>query len=245
MKFEKVTVVIVATDEEKSLIQTVDTIALNCDMTDIDSILIVIPENASEGCIHTIEYLKEKYYPVVRRHNQQLPYIGGAVREAIKLTDSSHIMFLSADIPTDLRSVPEMIEKAKEHPEKIIKISRWLEKNSFYGYSEIRKVFNRIAQLFLRILYNSKLTDFTIPVLIGPTSVYKKADFKEWKFPFFLEMVLLPLSMKCTIIEIPTKCYARKEGKSSNSFMQTADYLRVALHIRFMKKEDILLDKKD
>ena len=127
MKFEKVTVVIVATDEEKSLIQTVDTIALNCDMTDIDSILIVIPENASEGCIHTIEYLKEKYYPVVRRHNQQLPYIGGAVREAIKLTDSSHIMFLSADIPTDLRSVPEMIEKAKEHPEKIIKISRWLE----------------------------------------------------------------------------------------------------------------------
>ena len=53
------------------------------------------------------------------------------------------------------------------------------------------------------------------------------------KFPFFLEMVLLPLSMKCTIIEIPTKCYARKEGKSKNSIWQTLLYLKVAFRVKF------------
>ena len=245
MIFEKVTIVISATDENKSLIQTVETTISNCNYKDIDSFLIVIPESADEECIKAIEYLQIKYGNKIHKHIQKHPHIGGAMRDSIDETTSSHIMFLSADMPVGLECVPVMISKAKENPDEIIKISRWLEKDSFHNYNKIRKSFNWLAQIFLRVLYSSSLTDFTIPVLISPTEIYKKVNFKEWNFPCLLEAVLLPLRMKFTIKEIPAKCYSRSEGKSKNSMLQTLLYLKVALRVRFMKKEAILTDEKN
>lgn len=245
MSFEKVTIVIVATDENESLIETVETTVLNCDLADIDSFLIVIPADASEECLEAIEYLQMRYPGKVRKYIQRHPYIGGAMRDSIAETSTSHIMFLSADIPIGLESIPVMINKAKENPDAIIKISRWLEKDSFYNYNKFRKVFNGLAQKFLRVTFNSKLTDFTSPVLISPTEIYKKANFKEWNFPCLLEAVLLPIRMGCIIEEIPAKCYPRSEGKSKNSMWQTLLYLKVALRVRFMSEKDVSLEYKN
>jgi hypothetical protein len=86
-------------------------------------------------------------------------------------------MFTSADIPVSLESIPIMIKKAKINPERIIKISRWLERNSFIKYGYLKKFFNFFAQKFLRLLFNSKLTDFTSPILIAPTYIYKNIIF--------------------------------------------------------------------
>lgn len=237
MVFEKATIVIGATDEEKSLIHTVETIVMNCDLMDIDSILIVIPENASDGCIEAIDYLKKHYPNWVRKFIQTHPYIGGAMRDSITETSSSHIMFLSADIPIGLESVPIMINESKKTPDAIIKISRWLEKGSFYNYNNVRKFFNGLSQVFLKGLYNCNLTDFTCPVLIGPTEIYKQLNFKEWNFPCLLEAVLLPVKIGCIIKEVPAKCYSRSEGKSKNSLWQTLLYFKVALRIRFISKK--------
>ena len=65
-------------------------------------------------------------------------------------------------------------------------------------------------------------------------------EFEETNFPIFLEMVLKPLRLGYKFKELPTDCHSRTEGKSSNSFAQIPQYLRTALHVRFMPKEDIL-----
>ena len=145
----------------------------------------------------------------------------------------------------DLDTVPLLIELAKKEPDVIHSVSRWKKGCKFYGYGKVKRVINFCAQKFLAVLYMRNLTDFTIPVQIAPAELYQSIKFEETRFPFLLEMVLKPIRLGYQFTETPTNCYSRKEGKSSNSFMQTAAYLRVALHIRFMKKEDILLDKKD
>ncbi len=244
MLFEKVTVVITATDESASLIETVDTIVESCEISDIDSFLVVIPPNAHIECLEAINFLKEKYSNMVKKLVQYHPYIGGAMRDSIEATSSSHIMFLSADIPTNLESVHIMIEKAKRNPDTIIKISRWLEKNSFYGYNKSKKTFNFLAQKFLRILFNSSLTDFTSPVLIAPTAIYKNICFREWNFPCLLEAVLIPLRAGYEFEEFAAKCYSRKEGKSKNSSWQTMMYLKTAFRVRFTNKKKLLKNPK-
>lgn len=148
-------------------------------------------------------------------------------------------MFLSADIPIGLDSIPVMIEQAKKSPESVVKVSRWLKRDSFYGYNRTKKTFNALAQSFLRILFNARLTDFTIPVLISPTKTYKNIIFKEWRFSCFLEMVLVPVRIKKDFIEVPAKCFSRTEGKSKNSALQTAMYLKTAFRIRFSPKGKI------
>lgn len=240
MLFEKVTVVITATDESESLIETVETIASTCDMSDIDSFMVVIPKNAHSECLAAIDFLKGKYSDKVRKLVQRNPYIGGALRDSVDETTSSHIMFLSADIPTNLESFPIMIDRAKKKPDTIIKISRWLEKNSFYGYNKSKKAVNFLGQKFLKFLFNSKLTDFTSPVLIAPTEIYKKINFREWNFPCLLEAVLIPLRAGYRFEEIAAKCYSRKEGKSKNSAWQTMMYLKTAFRVRFTRKSDLL-----
>ena len=61
LKYESVTVVIGATDEKDSLIETVDTVVESCEISDIDCFLIVVPENATSQCLGAIDFLKEKY----------------------------------------------------------------------------------------------------------------------------------------------------------------------------------------
>ena len=239
MLFEKVTIVISATDETNSLIKTVETTISDCDISDIDSFMIVVPEKASEECLYTIDYLIEKYPEKVKKLVQTHPYIGGAMRDSIVNTDSSHILFFSADIPVGLESIPEMIEKAKKSPDKIIKVSRWIFKNSFYGYNSGKKILNYIGQKFLRVLFDSALTDFTIPILIAPTEIYKNINFKEWNFPCMLEAVLVPLRIGCSFEEIPAKSFSRTEGKSKNSILQTLLYLKTAIRVRFTKKQKL------
>ena len=167
------------------------------------------------------------------------------VNDTIDVSKGSHCLLLASDMALDLDIVPHLIELAKKEPNIIHSVSRWKKGCKFYGYGKFKRVINFCAQKFLAVLYLRNLTDFTIPVQIAPAELYKSIKFEETGFPFLLEMVLKPIRLGYRFTETPTNCYSRKEGKSSNSFMQTADYLRVALHIRFMKKEDILLDKKD
>lgn len=239
MSFEKVSIVISATDESKSLIKTVEYILTCCNLSDIEVLLVVIPKNAHKNCTDTIHYLKLKYPGLVKEFVQQHPYIGGALRDSVEEVMSSHILFTSADIPVSLESIPIMIERSKENPEKIIKISRWLKKNSFVNYGKAKKTLNFLAQKLLRVLFNSELTDFTTPILIAPTKIYKNIIFKEWNFPCLLEAVLIPVKIGCIIEEVPVKCYYRTEGKSKNSMLQTALYLKTAIRIRISSKSKL------
>lgn len=243
MVFEKVTIVISATDESTSLIKTVDTLMQTCNPSDIEAFTVVIPEKAGAECLKAIDFLDKKYPQKIIKLVQQRPYIGGAMRDSIDNTFSSHIMFFSADIPVNLECLPVMIEKAKQSPDRIIKISRWLEKNSFHGYNPGRKLFNRIAQKFIGILFSSHLTEFTTPILISPASIYKSIIFKELNFPCLLESVLIPVRAGCTFEEIPAQSHQREEGKSKNTVLQTVLYLRTALRVRFTPIDKLYKNK--
>lgn len=240
MKFEQVTIIIGTTDEDKSLRLTVDTIMETCDAADISRILMVRPKNASEGCLSAIKAMEEKYKGIAFGLEQTRPFIGGAIRDGFDAATGSHIMLLPGDMAISLDCVPQMIKMVKEKPDVIAKTSRWLEKDSFYGYNPARKLINRLSQVFLRILYGVKLTDFTSPVQTAPAEVYRKADWQELNFPFMVEMVLLPLRMGVEFSEFPVRCYSRQEGKSKNSVGQTALYLKTALRIRFTKRNKLI-----
>lgn len=240
MNFESVSIIVGATDENESLRKTADYIMENCDYDDIGKILMVNSKNASDECLNAIKHLSEKYPGKVFGMTQTRPFIGGSIRDGFDTAVTSHIMLLPGDLGVSLDCVPRMIEYAKAEPGIIIKTSRWMEKNCFHEYNKTRKIFNRLAQIFLRVLFLSDLTDFTLPVQIMPTKMYKSIDFRELNFPFLIELVTAPLRLGAKIKEIPVHCAGRSEGKSKNSFRQTALYLRTALRVRFTSKKKLI-----
>lgn len=244
MKFTSVTIIVGTTNEKESLICTVDIIMNSCSSEDIDKILLVKSKDASENCNFAIGLLEQKYPGKVFGLEQTRPFVGGAIRDGFDAASSSHIMLLPSDLGVDLRCVPLMIEKVKEKPSVISKTSRWLQKGSFHNYNDTRRLFNKAAQIFLRVLFGIGLTDFTSPVQTAPSEAYEKSNWKELNFPFLLEMVLVPLRLGYAFEEIPVQCFERKEGFSRNSVKQTALYLRTALRVRFTPKSKLVKEQK-
>ena len=111
--------------------------------------------------------------------------------------------------------------------------------DAFHGYSPSKKIINRLSQTFLRILFLKHITDFTNSVQTFPAYVHKNGNWQEEGFPYLLEMVLLPLRMGVEFEEFPAECFNREEGKSKNSAIQTAMYLKTALRIRFTGKNKL------
>lgn len=245
MEFTNLSIMLGAVTEVETLKQTVETILEICEHKDLCEIIICYSDRSTPQSLEACRQIKENEtdVPIVIM-KQTRPYMA-CVNDTIDASRGSHCLLLASDMALDLSTVPVLIEKAKKEPEVIHSVSRWMKGCKFYGYGNFKRIINFIAQKFLALLFMRNMTDFTIPVQIAPAALYKSIKFEEVRFPFLLEMVLKPIRLGYKFTETPTNCYSRKEGKSSNSAKQTFDYLRVALHIRFMKKEDILLKKKD
>ena len=239
LEFKGVSIVIGAVTETVSLQGTVDFIAENCSHSDIAEIIIGYPARVTPECLETIKSIEANQSNVAVVTFLQKRKSLGFLTEAFDMATGSHIITVDADMALDLTLIPEMIANAKKEPETIFSASRWMGGNEFHGYNGFKKVLNFCAQKFLSWLYSSDLTDFTIPFQIVPTETLRSIEFEETGFPIFLEMVLKPLRIGCKFKELPTDCYSRKDGESSNSFLQIPQYLRTALHVRFMPKEDI------
>ncbi len=245
LKFESLSIMMGAVTETDSLRNTVNTILDVCAPEDLKEIIICYCDRTTPETMSVIEELKSKEdkVPLVVI-KQKRPFMG-CINDAIDISEGSHCLLVASDGALDLGTIPCLIEKAKKDPETIHSLSRWMKGCKFYGYGTARKILNFCAQKFLAVLYMRNLTDFTIPVQIAPAELYKSIRFEETGFPFLIEMVLKPIRLGYKFTEMPTNCYSRKDGKSSNSAKQTFSYLKTALHIRFMSVEDILLAERN
>ena len=236
----KVSVLTGAVTETESLRKTVMTVLETCNHSDLAEIIICYPDRVTPECKAVIDELCSMPCDVpVIPYKQVLPRMG-FIKELIEMAKGTHCITVDSDLALDVTLIPEMIKVAKSEPDVIVSASRWMKGGNFSGYNPAKLVLNFAAQKFLSVLFGGNLTDYTIPFQIAPVKVYKSINFESNEFPLLLELVLKPLRLGSEFIEVPTECRAREQGKSSNSFLQTAKYLSTALRIRFMKKEDII-----
>ena len=242
-EFKNATIMMGAVDETDSLRDTVLGVLALCDHRDLREIIIGYSQHITPACKAVVDEMAalDADVPVVTfmQHKKGI----AALTEMIDIARGSHCILLASDMALDLRCVADMIEGAKRDGNTIVSSSRWLKGCTFYEYSRVKRVLNFAAQQFLKLLFRAKMTDFTNPCQIVPTEVYQSIAWESEGLPILIEMVLKPLRLGCRFTEVPTNCYPRRQGKSKNSFRQTALYLQTALHIRFMKKQDML--KKD
>ena len=240
--FQNVTICLPAMDETYSLEQTVDTIVSTCDRADLCEIILLLCDRSTPACVAAAEGLCKKYGDTlpVYIHYQQLPFVGGAMREGFALAKGSHVVLMSSDLETDPNVIRTFIARAKQYPDRIVTASRWIGGAHFQGYNKVKLVANFIFQKLIALLYLAPLTDITYAYRIFPTALMQSIRWEELKHPFFLETALKPLRLGVKFIEVPAAWKARTEGQSVNSFFANFAYFKTAWHVRFMKKEDIL-----
>lgn len=242
MTFENVTILLPAMDETYSMRETVETILHTCRRKDLCEFVFLLCDRTTKESRETAEKLIEEYSAFIPMyiHEQELPGVGGAIREGIMLAKGSHVVMMSTDLETDPNVIRTFIAGAKKYPDRIITASRWRKGGGFEQYNKIKLVCNLIFERSIGILYGVGLSDLTYAFRIFPTKLMQSIKWEELKHPFFLETALKPLRLRTKFIEIPAHWKARTEGVSQNSFFANFKYFKTAFHNRFLNEKDIL-----
>ena len=242
MKYENVTILLPAMDETYSMRQTVEIILHTCRRDDLSEIIFLLCDRTTAESRQTAEKLIAEYgtYIPMYIHEQDLPGVGGAIREGIMLAKGSHVVMMSSDMETDPNVIKTFIAGAKKYPDRIITATRWKKGGGFEDYNKIKLVCNLIFERSIGLLYGVNLTDLTYAFRIFPTGLMQSIRWEELKHPFFLETALKPLRLGTKFIEVPAHWKARTEGESQNSFFANFKYFKTAFHNRVISRKDIL-----
>jgi hypothetical protein len=232
-RFESASIILPVVNETTSLKQTVDTILGTVKREDIRELLIITCQKTTAEARAVVDGLQKDLGALVWKHEQNLPFLGGAMREAFNLARGSHVIMMASDLETDPKDVAVLIAEARKNPSAIITASRWLTGVQFHGYSKIKLLCNWIFQRFFSILYGTKLTDLTFAYRIFPTRLVKMIGWEDLRHSFLFETLVKPLRLGVQVVEIPSTWRARTEGVSQNTFFRNFEYFKIGLATRF------------
>jgi len=238
-RFESATIILPVINETMSLNQTVE-IILRDARDRLKELLIVVCQRTTAEAMAVVHQLQKELGDLVVVHHQQLPFLGGAIREAFALARGSHVIMMASDLETDPNDVGTLIAEAEKNPSGIVATSRWIKGGAFHGYSKVKLICNWIFQHFFSFLYGTRLSDMTYGYRILPTRLVQAIRWEELRHPFYLETVVKPLRLGVPVTEIPSVWYARVEGESQTSFFRNFAYFRIGLKTRFASKRSIL-----
>ncbi len=232
---EIVTILLPVMNEITSLNLTIQRIRLENKQNKFDFLVILSPKSEISAVNNAHELVKE-YPNDVRVLTQIHPMLGGALADGFQNAKGAKVIMMASDLETDPSSVKHLIEMSNLHPGAIVVTTRWKGNSAgFQGYSPIKKVLNKIFQLFIQISYQTRLSDLTYGFRLYPTAKVLDRDWTTTNFAFLLESILVFLRQREEIIEISTKWKARVEGASNNSWKYFITYFTLAAKIRIMK----------
>jgi glycosyltransferase involved in cell wall biosynthesis len=242
-QFTSATIILPVMNETLSLRQTVETILRDVPVESIREILIVVCKKTTPESMAVIAELQEQHGGLVVVHNQNLPFLGGAMRDAFDRARGSHSIMMASDLETDPKDVRVLIEEERKNPGGIVTASRWRNAGRFQGYSKVKLVCNWLFQRFFSLLYGTELTDMTYAYRIFPTKLVQAIQWEDLRHSFLFETLVKPLRLGIPVTEIPSIWRARTEGESQNTFFRNFEYFRIGLLTRFASSRSILKSK--
>lgn len=234
-----VSVILPVMDETFSLQQTVDIITAEIDEY-VSEFIIVVCDRTEPAALAVVDALRRQLGSRAIVHNQRLPFLGGALREAFEIASGSHVVVMASDLETNPRLLRNMIETEAKDPNGVVTMTRWSRGGGFRGYSRPKLVLNWLFQQAFTLMYGTKLTDMTYAYRIMPTNLVKTIRWEELRHPFLLETMVKPLRLGVRITELPAIWEVRPEGVTHNPFLQNFVYFRTGLRTRFASPASLL-----
>ncbi len=198
--------------------------------------LIVASPRSSSACLDLCHRLAAQD-PLVRTYIQSdRPGIGWAYRELIPHITGTHGLVISSDLETNPDDAARMAEAAALTGADIVCASRWLRGGGFSGYDPLKLALNYCYNLIFRALYGIQIHDLTFGYRLMKAEVLRKVRWECGRHEFCVEILLKPIRLGFTAVEVPTRWIKRPAGESRNSFMRNFKFASAAWKIRFAKK---------
>ncbi len=213
----KLSIVIPAYNEEKSIMEVIDAIEETLSKIKIDHEVVVINDNSKDQTEEVLKSLSSKYPETFKYFNNSGPNgFGYAVRYGLDRFTGDCVAIMMADLsdsPYDLiKYYSTMIERNVD----CVFGNRWSNGGVVIDYPILKKVVNRLANFIIRIVMNVKYNDTT-----NAFKLYKKEviqgirPFLSPHFNLTIELPLKSIIRGYSFAVVPNSWRNRKHGISN------------------------------
>ncbi len=227
-----ISVIIPVINETDSLKKTIETIIRLSDRQIKEYLLVIHPKKTEPESLAVCRSFQGRLGDRLKILTQNLPGLGGAMRDALQMAQGSHAILMFSDGESDPELVPKLIEEAKTDPDAIINVSRWLPGGRFEGYPLWKYVLNYLYQVTYSALYGTTMKDLTFGYRLVPVRLMNQILWQETLATFYLESLFKPLRMGARIHEVPGIWRARAQGRSQKKLTEYLRYYWIPFKFR-------------
>jgi glycosyltransferase involved in cell wall biosynthesis len=228
----RLSVVVTVYSETFSINETIN-ILLEHDRGYIQEILLLISPRASEQTFAICRQWGTRDARVRTVVQQNNPGIGWAYREGMQAAKGNYVALMAADLETEPAAVDRMVQKAVETGCDEVIANRWLPGGGFTNYDPLKLVLNWIFQKAFRVLFWTRIGDFTFGLKLLSKEVAQAVDWQGTGHEICIETTVKPLKKGYHLEQVPTVWVGRREGRSVNTFFKNFRYVRMGLKTFF------------
>jgi glycosyltransferase involved in cell wall biosynthesis len=226
----RLSIVVTVFSETFSIDETVK-ILLDLDRGYIREILLLTSPRASEetfAICRQWEAREPRVKLVVQKNN---PGIGWAYREGMQAATGNYVALMAADLETEPAAVDRMVQKVVETGCDEVIANRWLPGGGFTNYDPLKLVLNWIFQNIFRVLFWTRIGDFTFGLKLLSKEVTEAIRWEGTTHEVCIETTVKPLRKGYRLEQVPTVWVGRKEGTSVNTFFKNFRYVKLGLKV--------------
>jgi len=226
----KVSVVVTVFSETFSIDETVK-ILLSLDRGYIQEVLLLTSPRASEetfAICRRWEQQEPRVKLVVQKNN---PGIGWAYREGMEAAKGNYVALMAADLETEPAAIDRMVRKVEETGCDEVIANRWMPGGGFTNYDPLKLALNWIFQKAFRILFWSRIGDYTFGLKLLSKKVVNAIAWEGTTHEICIETTVKPLRKGFYLEQVPTVWVGRREGTSVNTFFKNFRYVKLGLRV--------------
>ena len=153
-------VVIPAHNEEDSVASTIEHLHLELAVRHVPHEIIAVDDGSTDGTWNVLTELAGRLPELRPIANTSTPGFGSAVIRGFDHMHGDAVVIMMADESDDCRDVVRYWQKLNEGYDCVFG-SRFMKGGGVIDYPRVKLLINRVANLFLRLLFNVKLNDAT------------------------------------------------------------------------------------
>jgi dolichol-phosphate mannosyltransferase len=153
-------VVIPARDEEGCIGSTVEHLHLELQLRDVPHEIIVVDDGSTDRTWQILEHAARKIPQLAPVKNQGPHGFGRAIQNGLEAAKGDALVIMMADESDDCRDVVRYWNGLNDGYDCVFG-SRFMKGGGTIDYPRVKWIFNRMANLFIRLLFGIRLNDTT------------------------------------------------------------------------------------
>ena len=245
----KLSIVIPAHNEEDCIGETIRDISKELRKENISHEIITVNDSSADSTLNVLNGLTGSY-PELKIINRSGPCgFGRAIRDGLSSVTGDAVGIVMGDLSDDPKDIVKCFRKIEEGYDCVFG-SRFMKGSNVKDYPIVKLIINRLANLFIQMLFLTKANDVTNAFKLYKTKVIRAIHpIQALYFNITVEIPLKALARGFSYAQIPISWYGRKSGVSKMHIKELSrKYLFTVFYVwleKILLKDEIAIEKKE